>query len=295
MFQKLLLALVLIAAVAVGSVLVMAGGQPDTLEVSRAHVIEAPASAITPYIVDFHQWRNWSPWDELDPDMERTYDGAESGVGATYAWQGNDQVGKGSMKILEVVPDEKVVIELRFIDPFESVAKTTFVLGANDEDDEGTEVTWTMTSANALPAKIMSLFMDMDAMIGKDFEKGLTKLEHAVEDAADAEEDAAEMPLEEPPVPDEVEDALADPEEEPDLDAPVEPEPAEPEDAEMADEEVDVIAEDELLEEPGADEELVDEFLPGDEFVGEPPEASEDSDEAETFDDSSEDEDSPIQ
>jgi uncharacterized protein YndB with AHSA1/START domain len=140
--------------------------------VQRKAVIAAPAEAIFPLIADFHRWTGWSPWENKDPAMKRTFKGPASGAGAVYAWEGNRNVGAGQMEILEAVPS-KIVIKLDFIKPFEGHNIAEFVL---HPEGSSTEVVWTMRGPSTLMFKVMGLFMDCDKMIGKDFEAGLAGL-----------------------------------------------------------------------------------------------------------------------
>lgn len=146
---------------------------PDLYTVERTTTINAPAEKIYAQIVDFHNWRTWSPWDDLDPDMQRTYSGADSGVGAGYAWSGNRKAGEGNMKITEATEPSVVQIALEFVKPFKSSSTTTFDLKPQGQT---TEVTWTMTGPNTLMTRLMGVFRSMDKMVGPDFEKGLAQL-----------------------------------------------------------------------------------------------------------------------
>jgi len=150
----------------------------DTYTVERTTTINAPVEMIYRQISDFHNWRAWSPWDDLDPDMQRSYSGPDSGVGAGYAWSGNRKAGKGTMKITEVVEPASVQIALEFLKPFKSSSTTTFNL---QPQGESTEVTWTMTGPNTLMTRIMGIYKSMDKMVGPDFERGLSQLKAATE------------------------------------------------------------------------------------------------------------------
>jgi hypothetical protein len=145
----------------------------DTYTVERRIRVDAPASAIYERIAGFHRWRGWSPYEDLDPDMERTYAGAESGAGAIYEWSGNLKAGAGRIEIVDAVEDERVVIEQRNLKPFRSESTTTFTL---DDSDDGTAVTWSMTGPVTLITRIMGIFRSMDRMVGPLFEAGLKKL-----------------------------------------------------------------------------------------------------------------------
>ncbi|MBV9088337.1 MAG: SRPBCC family protein [Mycobacteriaceae bacterium] len=151
-----------------------------TYEVERKIRVDAPASAIYQRIIDFRRWRAWSPFEELDPAMDRTYIGAESGVGAVYEWSGNLKAGAGRMEIVDAVDDERVVIDQRNFKPFRSQSTTTFAL---DDSGDGTAVTWSMTGAVTPLTRIMGIFTSMDKMVGSAFEKGLTRLKADTEAA----------------------------------------------------------------------------------------------------------------
>lgn len=157
--------------------------RPATFQVQRSATIPAPPERIIPWLEDFHRWEAWSPWEGLDPGMRRTYAGPERGLGAIYAWDGNKKVGSGRMEIVDVVPGNRVVSQLEFIRPFRSSNTTAFTL---EPRGGGTEVTWSMRGKNTLPGKVMGMFMDMDRMVGRDFEKGLAALRAAVEGEASA-------------------------------------------------------------------------------------------------------------
>jgi Polyketide cyclase / dehydrase and lipid transport len=152
----------------------------DTFVVERQAVIAAPASRISAEITDFHRWVDWSPWEGLDPALQRTYGGAADGVGATYAWKGTRKVGQGNMEILAVTPSA-VDVKINFIKPFAATNDTRFALV---EQNGATTVTWTMTGKLKLVNKIMGIFMSMDKLVGKDFEKGLRQLRSVVESAS---------------------------------------------------------------------------------------------------------------
>lgn len=159
-------------------VLAFAASRPDSFRVERQIVVNAPAERLFALIEDFHQWGLWSPWEKLDPQLKRTHSGPPKGVGATYAWEGNPNVGSGRMEILEAVPPSRVLIKLDFLKPFEAHNRAEFTL---TPEGEGTRVLWAMTGAQPFPMKVMGLFMSMDSMVGKDFEKGLTAMKSAAE------------------------------------------------------------------------------------------------------------------
>jgi uncharacterized protein YndB with AHSA1/START domain len=173
--------ILLVLAAALVLFLGFAATRPDTFHVERSSSIAAPASAIYPHLVDFRQWAAWSPWEKLDPGMKRDFGGPEGGVGATYAWEGNSDVGKGKMTITQAEPPAKLAIRLEFLEPFASTSVATFALAP---EGEGTRVTWSMDGDQNFIAKVICIFMDMDKMIGGDFEKGLASLRQVSEAAA---------------------------------------------------------------------------------------------------------------
>lgn len=192
MLSRILLGLVFILAALVGYVAL----QPSDYAVARSRVVQAAPAVVYEQVATFKNWRKWSPWDELDPDMERTYGGSETGEGATYAWKGNEDVGRGSMEITKAVPGESIEIALAFEEPFKSKSTTGF---AFKEVAGGTEVTWDMKGTHdGLVSKAFSLLFNLDEMIGKDYDKGLATLASVAEKAA-----AEAAPAAEPVEPDE--------------------------------------------------------------------------------------------
>jgi Polyketide cyclase / dehydrase and lipid transport len=173
MLKKIGLAFVVLVA----ALLLFAATRPDSFSVERRIVIQAPAEKIQPLIADFHRWADWSPWERLDPAMKRTFGGPPAGVGATYGWQGNSDVGSGRMEIKAAAPD-KVSIQLDFLEPFEAHNTADFLLAPKDG---GTEVRWVMSGPAPFVTKLMGVFVSMDSMVGKDFEKGLAQLKAVVE------------------------------------------------------------------------------------------------------------------
>ena len=146
--------------------------------VERATTISAPADTVFGYLVDFHRWIAWSPWEGIDADLHRTYAGADSGVGATYEWVGNRQAGQGRMEITDADPPTGLGIKLDFIKPFTAQNFARFALRP---DGDATRVTWTMTGTKNFASRLVGLFMSMDKLVGRDFDKGLTQLKAVVE------------------------------------------------------------------------------------------------------------------
>lgn len=174
----MLLIIVIVLAAAVAALLVFAATRPDTFQVQRSATIAAPPERIFPHLDDFHRWSAWSPWEKLDPELKRTFSGAERGPGAVYAWEGNSKVGQGRMEILESDPPSRLRIQLDFIKPFEAHNTTVFTLAPAPG---GTQVTWTMHGSKNFLFKLMGIFMNMDTMVGRDFERGLANLKAIAE------------------------------------------------------------------------------------------------------------------
>ncbi len=169
--------LLLIALVLIVASLLYATTRPN-LVVERSVVIHAPAETIYPRINNFHEWSAWSPWEKLDPAMQRTYSGPESGRGAGYAWQGNNKVGEGQMEITDSAASNHVTMKLDFIKPFEGHNVAEFTL---TPQDDSTVVKWTLLSQSTYKMKLIGVFVNMDRLIGKDFELGLTNLKEVSE------------------------------------------------------------------------------------------------------------------
>ena len=149
-------------------------------EVIRTTSIAADPARVHALVDDFHEWTAWSPWEDVDPDLSRTYSGPDSGAGARYAWAGNRKAGEGSMEITASTP-ERIDIELAFLKPFKATnhVDLTFTPTAT-----GTDVVWRMTGEHKGLAKLVFRFMSMDKMVGPDFEKGLRQLKTAAESGA---------------------------------------------------------------------------------------------------------------
>ena len=158
--------------------LIFAATRPDTFRIERSVNIKATPEKIFPFIIDFHHMKSWSAWEEVDPAMKRSYSGAESGKGAMYAWDGNKEIGQGSMEILESIPSSKVLIKIDFYKPFEAHNTVEFTLVPNGE---ATTVNHTMYGPSPFISKLMSLVFNMDKMVGVKFEEGLTNLKAIAE------------------------------------------------------------------------------------------------------------------
>ena len=177
MLKRVLLAL---GALIVVFVLVVAT-RPSEYRVVRTVTVAAPPSAVFAQVNDFHKWDAWNPWAKLDPAMKQAYEGAPAGVGAVYAWAGNHEVGEGRMTITESRPSELIRLRLDFLKPFAGTSVAAFTF---KPEGDRTVVTWSMDGQNNFVAKAIGLFMDMDKMIGGQFEVGLARMKAVAESAA---------------------------------------------------------------------------------------------------------------
>src|SRR4030081_1096845 len=168
----------IVLAIAIAIVLILAARKPDTFSVRRATTVKAPPERIFPLINDFHQWGTWSPYENKDPAMKRSYSGADSGKGAVYGWEGNKTAGSGRMEILAPSLPSKVVIKLDFFKPFEGHNTAEFTMLPQGD---ATNITWLMHGPAPFMSKLMQVFMNLDHLIGKDFEVGLANLKKVTE------------------------------------------------------------------------------------------------------------------
>ena len=175
--MKIVKIVLIVVVVAVAGVLLFATTKPDSFRVQRSASIKAPPEKIAAVLSDFRGWEAWSPWEKMDPAMKRTYSGEPKGKGARYAWAGNSEVGVGSMTITDAQPS-RVALDLDFVKPFEGHNKVVFTLAPQGD---ATEVNWAMQGPMPYVSKLISVFCDMDGMIGKEFENGLVNLKTLTE------------------------------------------------------------------------------------------------------------------
>ncbi|HZM47514.1 MAG TPA: SRPBCC family protein [Burkholderiales bacterium] len=174
MLKKIAIAIVVVIA----AILIYAATRPDTFRVERTATMKAPPDRIYAVLSDFQKWGAWSPWEKKDPAMKRTFGATTSGVGAKYAWEGNKDVGKGSMEIVEATPPSRLKLKLDFIEPFEAHNTVDYTLTPSGGS---TTVNWAISGPMPYVSKVMCIFVSMDSMIGKDFEAGLANLKAVVE------------------------------------------------------------------------------------------------------------------
>jgi uncharacterized protein YndB with AHSA1/START domain len=179
MMKKIAVALVVILAALAGFI----ATRPSEFRITRSRTLTASPDTVFAYVSDFHRWSEWSPWEKLDPAMKRDLSGTPAGTGALYHWSGNKEVGEGRMTITDSRPGQSITIRLEFIKPWAATSTTRFDIAPTDS---GTNVTWTMTGRNNFVQKAFCLSMDMEKMVGGDFEKGLANLDTATAGAARA-------------------------------------------------------------------------------------------------------------
>jgi uncharacterized protein YndB with AHSA1/START domain len=176
MLKKTLIVIAVILVV----FLIIVATRPADFRIARSVTIAAPPPVVFAQVNDFRKWEPWNPWGKIDPAMKQTYEGPSAGKGASYSWVGNKDVGEGRMTITESRPTDLVVINLEFIKPFAAVNTTEFTF---KPEGNQTTVTWTMTGQNNFMAKAMCMFMNMDKMVGGQFEKGLAAMKSIAESA----------------------------------------------------------------------------------------------------------------
>jgi hypothetical protein len=169
--------LVVVGLLVVG-LLLAASTRPDDFVIQRSAQVQGTPEQVVALIEDFHQWGTWSPWEKLDPAMKRTFSGPSSGKGAAYTWEGT-KAGSGRMEVLETSAS-LVKIQLDFVKPFAAKNVAEFTLTPRAD---GVELVWAMKGKSPLMSKVMGMFVDMDKLIGKDFEAGLATLKATIEAA----------------------------------------------------------------------------------------------------------------
>jgi len=173
-----MLMIMIVAIVLIAALLIFAAARPDTFRIQRRTSVKAPPAKVFALVNDFHNWVDWSPWEKMDPKMKKTHSGTPMGKGAVFEWAGNKKVGKGRMEIIESSPGSRIMIQLEFIEPFERHNITEFTLKA---ERNSTIVTWAMYGPSPYLAKLTGLFFNIDDMIGKDFEAGLSSIKAVAE------------------------------------------------------------------------------------------------------------------
>ncbi|HEX2502008.1 MAG TPA: SRPBCC family protein [Methylomirabilota bacterium] len=172
--------LVAVGVIVAGSLVVVAS-RPSEFRVARTVTIGAAVPVVFAQVNDFHRWAAWSPYEKRDPAMRKTYEGAPAGTGAIYSWAGNKEVGEGRSTITESRPNELIRIRLEFARPFKATSTAEFAFRA---EGDRTAVTWSLTGRNSFMVKAIGLFMDMDRMIGGNFEQGLAQMRSVAEAAS---------------------------------------------------------------------------------------------------------------
>jgi hypothetical protein len=174
----------LVIALVIVSLLAYATTRPGTLRVQRVTTIKASPDKIFPLINDFHRWNQWSPYEKIDPAMKRAYSGAAAGTGAVYEWDGDRNVGQGRMEITDASQPARVTIKLDFVRPLEGHNVAEFALVPQGDS---TQVTWTMAGPTPYIGKLIGVFINMDTMIGSQFDSGLASLKAIAETGSQAQ------------------------------------------------------------------------------------------------------------
>ena len=175
--MPLVYVLIAVAVVVIVIVAIIAM-QPSDFRITRTATVSAPPPAVFAQVNDFHKWEAWSPWEKLDPAMKKTYEGASEGTGAIYSWVGNNKVGEGRLTLTESRPSDLIRIKLEFLRPWKATNATEFTF---KPEGNQTVVTWSMSGRKNFMLKAFGLFMNLDKMVGADFEKGLAQLKSLVE------------------------------------------------------------------------------------------------------------------
>ena len=174
MFKKILIVLVGLVV----ALLIVVALQPSHFTITRTAAIGVAPEVVFPHVNDLQRWEAWSPWAKLDPAVKNTFEGPKEGTGAVFRWAGNDQVGEGAMTITESRAPELVRLRLDFVKPMAGTSDVEFGFA---KAGAGTTVTWTMSGKNDFIGKAFCLFMNMDRMVGGQFEQGLASLKRVAE------------------------------------------------------------------------------------------------------------------
>jgi hypothetical protein len=192
MVKKILLGTAAVLAVLILGFVAIVAMQPSQYHVERSAKMAATPEEVFEQVNDFHKWDVWSPWVKVDPNAKTTFEGPSSGEGAVFRWAGNDDIGEGSMTILESRPHELVRIKLHFLKPMEGTASTQFTI--KPEGEKLTRVTWSMDGTNNFIGRAICMFMNMDKMIGDKYEEGLASMKRIVESKPGGEQAATREP-----------------------------------------------------------------------------------------------------
>jgi len=176
----MLIKVLIVVAVIIVVLIVIVALQPKEYRVARSTTMSVPPLAAFAQVNDFHKWEAWNPWGKIDPAMKQTYEGAPAGTDAVYTWIGNKEVGEGRMTIIESRPSDLIRIKMEFFKPFAGISTAEFTF---KPESKQTAVTWSMSGDKNFMAKAIHLFMNMDKMIGGQFEKGLAEMKSIVEAA----------------------------------------------------------------------------------------------------------------
>ncbi len=179
--MPILIGILIAIAVIIAVLVIVVAMQPTDFRIARSATISAPPAEVFGLVNDLHAWDDWSPWAKLDPAMKQTYEGPSAGTGAIYSWSGDSKAGEGRMTIIDSQPYQLIKIQLQFVRPFSATNDVEFTF---KPEDGKTLVSWIMTGRNGLMGKAFSMLMNMDKMVGGDFEKGLASIKAIAEKTA---------------------------------------------------------------------------------------------------------------
>jgi hypothetical protein len=172
MLTNILIGLAIVLAIVVLFAIFVAT-RPAAFAITRSAILPSAPADVFRIVNDFHEWNHWSPWAKLDPNCKNSFEGAASGVGAKFAWDGNNQVGSGRMAIIESRPNDSIKIDLNFTRPMQAKNLTVFSF---KPEAGGTRITWTMSGSNGFMGKLFGLIVNCDKMVGGQFETGLENM-----------------------------------------------------------------------------------------------------------------------
>jgi uncharacterized protein YndB with AHSA1/START domain len=165
---------------AVAVLFVFVAFQTADYSIRREISIKAPPKKIFPYLVSAEKADSWMPWKDSDPNLKMSYMGPKEGIGSISSWESPGRMGVGQAEIVGVIPDQKIQTKITYKKPMVFEQLSEFTLTPNGET---TTMTWAVTGKNNFIGRLMCTLsmMNMDKMVGGEFEKGLNKLKSEIE------------------------------------------------------------------------------------------------------------------